>query len=365
MFKSLSLEEKIRVKTRINQILIFLIGFVSIFAIYKIEFLKNDPFPWFVFIIFLMILSIISSEILKKWIYNTISNYICNAVFHASSTSNEIIKETNMQENVINKQIKLLKDCIHGIEKLKKSSLKTKESTLHVADKSQESFDLSEKEQKSVEFNIEKMCTLKQKIEIIAELILELSEHTQQIESIIGVVEDINEQTNMLALNAAVEAARAGEHGKGFAVVASEIRKMADESRQATTKMSSLIYDIQQVTNSTVMATEEGSKEIESGVNLAHQIVQNIKKLGITIQETVQSVDKIVKNSDDQLECTAEIYKISEQLDIGLTESAEKIKQNLLILNDLLETSESIKDKIIGLDYNNKIKSVINFKNRI
>ena len=361
MFKSLSLEEKIRIKTKIHQILIFLIGFVSIFAIYKIEFLKSDPFLWYIFIIFLVILSIISSEILKKWIYNTLSNYICNAVFHASSASSEIIKETNIQENVINKQIKYLKDCLYGIEKLKKLSIKAKESTLHVAGKFQESFEISENEQKSVEFNIEKMCTLKQKIEIIAELILELSEHTQQIESIIGVVEDINEQTNMLALNAAVEAARAGEHGKGFAVVASEIRKMADESRQATTKMSSLIYDIQQVTNSTVMATEEGSKEIESGVNLTRQTVQNIEKLGVTIQETVRSIDQIVKDSDDQIECTSEVYNIVGQLDIGLVESAEKIKQNLLILNDLLETSETIKDKIIGIDYNHKNKKCYKF----
>jgi methyl-accepting chemotaxis protein len=60
------------------------------------------------------------------------------------------------------------------------------------------------------------MLTLKQKIQIIAELILELSEHTQQIGSTIGIVEDIAEQTNMLALNAAVEAARAGDTEKAL-----------------------------------------------------------------------------------------------------------------------------------------------------
>ena len=116
------------------------------------------------------------------------------------------------------------------------------------------------------------MLTLKQKVQIIAELILELSDYIQQIGNTVGIVEDIAEQTNMLALNAAVEAARAGEHGKGFAVVAGEIRKLADESKQATTKISSLINEIEQATNSTVMATEEGTKEIESGVNLAHDI---------------------------------------------------------------------------------------------
>ena len=65
---------------------------------------------------------------------------------------------------------------------------------------------------------------------------------------------------------AAVEAARAGENGKGFAIVAGEIRKLADESKQAITKITSLTSNIQYTTNSTVMATEEGSKEIETVV---------------------------------------------------------------------------------------------------
>ena len=106
---------------------------------------------------------------------------------------------------------------------------------------------------------------------------------------------------------------------------------------------------------------DKGVGEIESGVNLTRQTVQNIEKLGVTIQETVRSIDQIVKDSDDQIECTSEVYNIVGQLDIGLVESAEKIKQNLLILNDLLETSETIKDKIIGIDYNHKNKKCYKF----
>lgn len=354
MLKNISLEERIRIKTRINQGLIFLIGFVAAFGIYKIKYLNDSYLPWLIAIIFLVIISIISVDILKKWVYSNISDYIYDAVFRTSSASEEIIKETSQQEGVVNKHIKILKDSADGIEKLKKSSLKTKESTLQVSKNSQKSLELSGKEQNSVEQNIEKMNTLKQKIEIIAELILELSEHTQQIGSIIGVVEDITEQTNMLALNAAVEAARAGEHGKGFAVVASEIRKLADESKQATAKITSLIYDIQQATNSTVMATEEGTKEIESGVDLAHQIAQNIEKLRSTIQETVNSVDWIIKDVDHQLDCTSEVSNFTSQLETGLIEFAEKTKQTLISLKDLRETSESLKENIIGVEHNSQ-----------
>jgi len=351
MFRNLSLEEKIRVKTRINQLLTFLIAFVAVIGGYKIKFMGDDPLHWFIFIIFLSFISIVLDEILKKWIYNTISEFICSSIYDTTATSDSIIKETNLQEAIINKHIKLLKDSADAIAKLKNSSVKTKQTALRVAEKSQESLDLSSKEQQSVETNIEKMTTLKQKIEIIADLILELSEHTQQIGSIIGVVEDITEQTNMLALNAAVEAARAGEHGKGFAVVASEIRKLADESKQATTKITSLIYDIQQATNSTVMATEEGTKEIEIGVDLTQNIAQNIEKLKFTIQETTGYVNQILTDSDHQLECTTEVHNAIIQIDEGLGESAEKIKQNLKNLNSLMRTSENLKDCVVGINY--------------
>jgi len=354
MIKNFSLEERIRIKTRINQILIFLIGFIAAFGIYKVKMLNDYYLPWIISLAIIAVLGMAFVEILRKWAYNEVSDYIYDAAYRAGTKSDEIIKDTSIQEGIASKHLALLKDSAGMVDRLKKSSLKTKESSLEVARTSQKSLDLSGKEQNSVEENIEKMNTLKQKIEIIAELILELSEHTQQIGSIIGVVEDITEQTNMLALNAAVEAARAGEHGKGFAVVASEIRKLADESKQATAKITSLIYDIQQATNSTVMATEEGTKEIESGVDLAHQIAQNIEKLRSTIQETVNSVDLIVKDIDNQIDSTREVNSLIIQLDAGLVESSEKIKTTMTSLNELKETSETIKSNIIGTEHNSR-----------
>ena len=150
--------------------------------------------------------------------------------------------------------------------------------------------------------NLDKLNILKQKIQIIADLILELTEYNQQIISNVGIVENIAEQTNMLALNATVEAARAGEHGKGFAVVASEIRKLADEVKLATNKISSSANDVQTVTHSAVMAAEEVSKEVELVLNNSsnadekfEDIVQALKILNEDLQKMINTDNE---NSD-------------------------------------------------------------------
>lgn len=348
MFKNLNLEGKIRIKTRVSQVVTVSTAVISIIGIFQSQKVPDSALHWGIASGIVAIVGIVFLEFLKKWVNKTISNPIHKAVMHTTAASNEIIEATTKQEGQINKHLQLLKDTENVIQKLNSSSLQTKLSAQKVAEQSQEALSMSSKEQEAVHANIDKMRTLKQKIQIIAELILELSEHTQQIGSIIGVVEDITEQTNMLALNAAVEAARAGEHGKGFAVVASEIRKLADESKQATTKISALIHDIQQATNSTVMATEEGSKEIETGVELAHQIAQSINLLKNIINETALSVEGIVNAAGSQSSNAREVSEVVKSLNTGLTESAGSLKQNISILQGLINVSKFLKTNVVG-----------------
>ncbi len=233
------------------------------------------------------------------------------------------------------------------IDNLQKYSTDMDSLTTQIRTKTNQSLEFTNGEYNAVKTNIEKMFSIRHKIQTIAELILELSDFVQSISSTIGLVEDIAEQTNLLALNAAVEAARAGEHGKGFAVVASEIRKLADESKQATSKIISLINDIQQTANSTVLATEEGTKEIESGLELAHVISENIEQLigamneiSSNMQEMIDSSKQIGSDSKATNDCIKEISKI--------VETNQKIsKDNEAIFEKLETTSNDLKNSVI------------------
>lgn len=137
--------------------------------------------------------------------------------------------------------------------------------------------------------------SLREKVAQLAQEILRLSDQTRQIGTISTLVSDLANQTNMLALNAAVEAARAGEHGKGFNVIATEIRKVADQSKGSAQKINALVRDIQTATNSTVMVTEEGKKNVEGVVDAVHNITLNSQQISLNANQQAIAISQVVQ----------------------------------------------------------------------
>ncbi|HUQ78531.1 MAG TPA: methyl-accepting chemotaxis protein [Patescibacteria group bacterium] len=155
--------------------------------------------------------------------------------------------------------------------------------------------------QAAIEASQRAMTDLRQKVEAIAEQILALSEQTQAIGSITATVEDLAGQSNLLAVNAAIEAAKAGEEGRGFAVVAREVRNMADQSREATEQIRSVLAAVEKAAHSAVLVTEEGTKGVEASSRLVEQAGEVIDQLATAVSESADLARQIAAGTSQQL----------------------------------------------------------------
>jgi len=151
------------------------------------------------------------------------------------------------------------------------------------------------------------MRDMQEKVEAISDRALSLGERTQKIGEILELINDISGQTNLLALNAAIDAARAGEAGRGFAVVAAEVRKLAERSMRSTDSISVIITGVQDETNATIMATEQGIRQ-------AREVGELMASTTTMLEESILATQQ-QKSAADQVDAaTQQIREAAEQL---------------------------------------------------
>ena len=294
----------------------------------------------------MLLVYFIQYQISRNELLKSMDKLIDNELKEFQKVSVKVLQLSEKQRQLTHKYTEMLNNVVQTAKLFKNSSLKSKEKTQGMALKVQETYEESGRDARSLEENIESMNNLRHKVQIIAELIIELTDYIKQIGSTVSIVENISEQTNMLALNAAVEAARAGEYGKGFAVVAGEIRKLADESKQATTKITSLVSEIEQTTSSTIMATEDGTREIENSVKYTASLSANITSLVNKIKELGINVNDILTNSIEEQSITNEVLETVENMQKGISESINTLEENIDNIRTFSEISTNIKDNI-------------------
>jgi methyl-accepting chemotaxis protein len=171
------------------------------------------------------------------------------------------------------------------------------------------------------------MRDMQEKVEAIAERALSLGEQAQKIGEILQLINDIAGQTNMLALNAAIEAARAGEAGKGFAVVAAEVRKLAERSIHSTDSISVIITGVQDETNATIMATEQGTRQAREVGELMASTATMLEESMLATQQQKSAADQVdsaiqlIRDGADQLTAEqAQWSSTAERLDTLVAE---------------------------------------------
>jgi methyl-accepting chemotaxis protein len=206
--------------------------------------------------------------------------------------------------------------------------------------------DIAGKGKEAVEKTVAGMKKIASTVRETSETVEKLGASSAEIGDILNVINDIAAQTNLLALNAAIEAARAGEHGRGFAVVADEVRKLADNTGQATQKISEMVIKIQKDTEKSVSSMNSGREEVENGVQLAEEAMKSLEIIVDTSGKAASIVQMITQATEEQSSSTERVTENMESILDVAQQSVESTNEIKTSSEELGRLSSELQSKI-------------------
>ncbi len=288
------------------------------------------------------------------------SNQAAQATGQIATTIQQIASGTTEQANAINKTanaVDQMSQAINGVAKgaqeQSNSVFKVSNATdqinraiqqvagnaASVTSDSDAAAEAARKGSVTIEKTLSGMNSIKEKVGISADKVEEMGRRSEEIGKIVETIEDISSQTNLLALNAAIEAARAGEAGKGFAVVADEVRKLAERSSLATKEISDLVNGILTSVSEAVKAMEDGSREVEKGV-------ENANQAGHVLTEILNAAEAVNRQAALAGEATQQMRSVSEELVAAVDSVSAVVEENTASTEEMAANSSEVNSAI-------------------
>jgi methyl-accepting chemotaxis protein len=190
------------------------------------------------------------------------------------------------------------------------------------------------------------MEKIRRRVADISGKTLLLGERSQRISEVLNLIKEIAGEIHLLAVNAAIESAAAGEHGKRFAVVASEVRRLAERTRESAEEIKGIVVEIQSATNTSVLATEQGVKEVENGVTLATRARGSLEEILQMVDRTTQAIRQITFATQQQRSASEQIVQTMREVAEVTKQTAAGMKQSANSVADLNVLADQFKTRI-------------------
>lgn len=262
------------------------------------------------------------------------------------AAASEIVASTSQLAASASQAAAAVSETTTTVEEVRQTAQLASQKARLVSDSAQRSVQISQAGRQSADDIVEGMKRIRQQMSAIAGSMVRLSEQSRAIGQIIATVEDIATQSNLLAVNAAIEAARAGDQGKGFSIVAQEVRSLAEQSRQATNQVRTILGDIQSATSAAVMATEEGSKVVDNGTRQTEIADSSIQDLASSVNEAAQAAIQIAASSQQQLIGVDQVAEAMDSIKQASTQNVTSATQLEMAARNLNEIGEQLRQMV-------------------
>jgi twitching motility protein PilJ len=262
---------------------------------------------------------------------NQVSEVSKKVKTHSDNVINVAREEKREVEKTVT-ELNIASDVMIDIAKLADSCNEAAEKAIQNTDKAQE----------TVLSTVNGITSIRDIIRETEKRIKRLGERSQEIGSVVSIINGIAERTHILALNASMHAASAGEAGRGFAVVANEVQRLAENAREATLQISGLVNNIQVETADTVITMNDAIGQVVQGTALAQQAGNEMSETRETTANLVQLVHRIAANSKTQAETNKSLRARAIQIQKSTEQTFYLLQEQGLLTENLVNYSEGL-----------------------
>jgi methyl-accepting chemotaxis protein len=293
-------------------------------------------------VLVLATLAAVAAAVLSLLLARALGRQISTAVRHVQSSSSELQAAAGQQATGAKEQATAMTEITTTITELLATSRQISESARRVATVAGETAAAARSGDATVQRSVESVGSIRRQVDLIVGHMLELGRKSQQIGGVVDVVNELAEQTNILAINATIEAAGAPEAGRRFAAVAEEIRKLADRVANSTKDIRVLVDEVRSAVNTTVMATESGSKAVEAGARQFVDVASSFSQIAGLVSTTTEAAREIELSTKQQATAV-------EQVNLAIASVAQATRESEASSGQTLQTASQLAEMSRGL----------------